>query len=149
MAITFANWLRHEGEFVREGEPIFELDTEKVRLQVEALADGVLTGFRVEPGDVVIPRQVVATIELGDKGPRTSGLRDDEDLPLRPRQEGDESSRRGALAAGASPKARRLAEAAAIDLKAVVGTGPGGMITEPDVEVAIERRARSGEGHPE
>lgn len=62
MEVTFMGWLKREGELVGEGEPVFELDTSKSTIEVEAFADGILADLRVQPGDVVEPRQVVAVL---------------------------------------------------------------------------------------
>lgn len=62
MEVTFVQWLRSDGDEVREGEDLFELDTEKTTLVVEAVASGVLCDVKVAAGDIVEPRQVLATI---------------------------------------------------------------------------------------
>lgn len=69
MEVAFVRWLKAEGDLVRAGEPLFELDTAKSILEVEAYASGRLSNLRVQPGDVVEPRQVVAMlVEDGGAG---------------------------------------------------------------------------------
>ena len=47
---TIVKWLKSEGEKVEKGEPLYELDTDKVTQEVEAEADGVLLSIRAAPG---------------------------------------------------------------------------------------------------
>jgi pyruvate/2-oxoglutarate dehydrogenase complex dihydrolipoamide acyltransferase (E2) component len=55
-------WLKAEGEPVREGEPILELETDKVTSEVEAPVSGVLAETLVQSGQMVEPGQVVGRI---------------------------------------------------------------------------------------
>lgn len=131
MTVTFVRWLKAEGDTVRVGEALFEVDTEKVQLEIEAYAEGTLVSLRAQPGDILAPHQVLATILEADapaggpppgsasSGPRAGGSPE----PLPP----------------ASPKARRLAEALGLDLRDAAGTGPGGVITEADIRAAADR----------
>ncbi|MCU0495312.1 MAG: 2-oxo acid dehydrogenase subunit E2 [Chloroflexaceae bacterium] len=59
---TIATWLRNEGEAVKEGEALFEVETDKANVEVEAPASGILWGIRARPGDTVPIAQVVAYI---------------------------------------------------------------------------------------
>lgn len=137
---TVVRWLRQEGEQVRAGEPLVEVMTDKVNMEVEAPASGKLAGVRVGPGDVVPVTAVMAYIlEPGESLPAES-------LPAgRPEQIettaaagpaiGEGPSETGPVAA--TPVARRLAKEAGLDLSTVRGTGPGGRITEADVRAAL------------
>jgi pyruvate/2-oxoglutarate dehydrogenase complex dihydrolipoamide acyltransferase (E2) component len=60
--VTFARWLRAEGDLVAEGDAIFEVETEKSTVEVQAFASGRLTDLQVHDGDVVEPLQVVAVL---------------------------------------------------------------------------------------
>jgi pyruvate/2-oxoglutarate dehydrogenase complex dihydrolipoamide acyltransferase (E2) component len=71
MEVTFVRWLREVGAAVNAGDSLFEIDTAKAVLQVEAYVDGTLADLRVKEGDLVAPHQVVAII-LGP-GETTSG----------------------------------------------------------------------------
>lgn len=131
MTVTFVGWLRAEGDLVRAGEPLFEVDTEKVRLDIEAYADGILTGLRVQPGDEIEPHQVIATIvEPG----ASAG-----DPPPGPTSSASRAVGSPGPEPAASPRARRLAEQLGVDLRDAVGTGPNGVITEPDVRAVADR----------
>lgn len=62
MEVTLVRWLRSEGDYVQEGEPLFELDTEKSTVEIEAFAEGRLADLQVSEGDTVEPKQVVAVL---------------------------------------------------------------------------------------
>ena len=57
---TITRWIRAVGERFVRGEPLYEIETDKVTYEVEAPADGVLTAIRVQPGDIATVGQVVA-----------------------------------------------------------------------------------------
>ena len=62
---TIVRWLKSEGEPVAKGEPLFELDTDKVTQEVEAEANGVLLKIAVAEGEVPVGQTVAY---IGDKG---------------------------------------------------------------------------------
>jgi pyruvate dehydrogenase E2 component (dihydrolipoamide acetyltransferase) len=136
---TIVRWLKSEGDPVEKGEPLFELDTDKVTQEVEAEANGVLLKIAVAEGEVPVGQTVAY---IGDKG---------EDLPeTAPSAPSAEAGRAAAepepppLEAPAqavtngrlkaSPLARRLARERGIDLATLRGTGPEGRIVADDVE---------------
>ncbi|MBE7474238.1 MAG: 2-oxo acid dehydrogenase subunit E2 [Anaerolineales bacterium] len=55
-----ARWLKNEGDTVEKGEPLLEIETDKVTMEVEAPAAGILAGIKAGPGDVVPIGQVIA-----------------------------------------------------------------------------------------
>lgn len=55
-------WLRQEGEQVRQGDPLVEVETDKVNMEVESPATGILAGIRGAPGDVIPVTEVIAYI---------------------------------------------------------------------------------------
>lgn len=127
-------WLRQEGDWVEKGDPIAEVTTDKVNMEVEAPASGVLSGLRFKPGDVVPVTEVIAYIlerhEVGQA------------QPTQPTAAGapaaaSASKPDGQPAVKATPLAERIARAAGLDLQALEGTGPGGRITRRDVEEAL------------
>lgn len=67
MEVAFARWVRSEGDEVREGDPLFELDTAKAIVEVQAYVSGRLTGLQVVAGDIVALHQVVARIETASE----------------------------------------------------------------------------------
>ena len=113
-------WLKTEGEQVAEGEPLFEAETDKAELEVEATTSGTLLRCLAGPGDEVSTGTVVAWI--GDPG---------EDIP--------QASPAGPGKPGISaPAARTLARERGIDLARLTGSGPGGRIERSDVLAAAD-----------
>jgi pyruvate dehydrogenase E2 component (dihydrolipoamide acetyltransferase) len=138
------SWLKKEGDAIAKGEPLAEIETDKVVLELEATADGVLAGVKAAPGDVVQVGKIIAWIVApGEKPPVET-----ESAPPAARTMTDQSKQAVAASAAApapsapkveakvSPKARRMAQELGVDLSQIVGTGPGGVISGEDVERA-------------
>ena len=70
---TIVKWLKSEGERVEKGEPLYELDTDKVTQEVEADAGGVLLKIAVQEGEVPVGRTVAVIGEEGEDVPDTNG----------------------------------------------------------------------------
>ena len=126
-AATVVEWLKREGERVEKGEPLLTVETDKVTVEVESPASGVLAGVRAVPGQVVPVTEVIAYIlqpgeELSESASQQIGRLADLPLPL--------------SSAPATPVAQRLAAAAGVDLSAVQGTGLRGRVTKVDVMAA-------------
>ncbi len=115
-------WRKKEGESVTKGEPLLEIETDKVVLEVEAPADGILAGVRsLEGADVPVGQTIAWIVAPGEQPPATTT-----------------TARSGRTVTPAaepkiSPKARRLAKELGVDLAKVQATGPDGVITGEDV----------------
>jgi pyruvate dehydrogenase E2 component (dihydrolipoamide acetyltransferase) len=70
---TIVRWLKQEGDRVEKGEPLYELDTEKVTQEVEAEASGILLKILVAEGEVEVGKAVAVIGEEGESVPDTSG----------------------------------------------------------------------------
>ncbi|MBA2476170.1 MAG: hypothetical protein H0V40_09490, partial [Actinobacteria bacterium] len=70
---TIVRWLKAEGEAVEKGEPLYELDTEKVTQEVEAEASGVLLQIAIESGEVEVGRTVAVIGAEGEDVPAGGG----------------------------------------------------------------------------
>jgi pyruvate dehydrogenase E2 component (dihydrolipoamide acetyltransferase) len=139
---TIVRWLKSEGEPVEKGEPLFELDTDKVTQEVEAEAAGVLLKIAVAEGEVPVGQTVAFIGKEGEDVPEVGAAeapQQPETTPEpepEPRQEA-RPAEQPATTNGrikASPLARRLARERGIDLGSVRGTGPEGRIVAEDVE---------------
>lgn len=120
-------WLKRAGEAVEQGDPIAEVTTDKVNMEVEAPATGILDGLRFAEGDTVPVTEIIAFVRGQDEvlenataspatrhtAPETSGARN---------------------ASPATPVAQKMAQALGVDVSQVAGTGPGGRVTKRDVE---------------
>ncbi len=107
-------WFKAAGEQVAKGEPLLEIETDKVTVEIESPADGTLAGVSAADGDEVpVGRAIAFVLAAGENVPE----------PVAP------VSRRALV----SPKARRLAAEQGIDVDALAGSGPGGAIVAADV----------------
>lgn len=133
-------WLKNEGDFVEAGDPIMEVETDKVTMEVEAPATGTLAGLRVKAGDTVPVTEVIAYIlAQGETLPPQTGLHTP--LPDQPKlSERQEDTTKPVEKA--TPLAARMAMAEAVDLGQITGTGTGGRVTKRDVSNFIEGRRR-------
>jgi pyruvate dehydrogenase E2 component (dihydrolipoamide acetyltransferase) len=146
---TIVKWLKSEGDKVEKGEPLYELDTDKVTQEVEADASGVLLKIAVSEGEVAVGKTIAVIGEQGESV-EVSEDEQEEGSPARAREQererGREASseqvteiRQPSTANGrvkASPLARRIARERGIDLQNVAGTGPEGRVVAEDVERA-------------
>ncbi len=132
---TVTAWLKSEGDAVVEGEPICEVESAKATIEIEAPVSGILSKILVEKDGFAEVQDVLALIEQEGGATAEAAKPAVEDVaPAAPTQ----IVRK--VEAGASrqvePRAKRLAEKLGIDLDAVIGSGPGGRVTEADVEKA-------------
>jgi pyruvate dehydrogenase E2 component (dihydrolipoamide acetyltransferase) len=153
---TIVKWLKSEGDNVEKGEPLYELDTDKVTQEVEADASGVLLKIAVAEGEVEVGKTIAV---IGEQGEAVEVAEDaqEEGSPARAREQERERGRQASApdtseavtqirepepaSSGngrikASPLARRIARERGIELNAVAGTGPDGRVVAEDVERA-------------
>jgi len=141
---TIVRWLKSEGEPVEKGEPLFELDTDKVTQEVEAEAGGVLLKIAVAEGEVPVGQTVAFIGAEGEDVPEVaavSAVPKEDSKPSAPEPAPPEAPAPAAVASGngrikASPLARRMARERGIELSGLRGTGPDGRIVAEDVERA-------------
>jgi len=161
---TIVRWLKDDGDDVRRGEEIAEIETDKATMTYEADQDGVLSIVASE-GDTLAIGEVIARIGAeGEEAPSEERAQGDaegeaeasaqgapepepESSEPEPESEPDAEPAPGPPALGnggdrvkASPVARRVARDLGVELTALSGSGPGGRIVKADVETA----ARSG-----
>src|SRR5690242_3243492 len=142
---TIVRWLKSEGEAVQKGEPLFELDTDKVTQEVEAEAAGVLLKIAVTEGEVPVGQTVAFIGSEGEDVPDVAAAappQEEEAKPSAPEPAAaQEAPPEATVASGngrikASPLARRIARERGIELSGIRGTGPDGRIVAEDVERA-------------
>jgi pyruvate dehydrogenase E2 component (dihydrolipoamide acetyltransferase) len=156
---TIVKWLKSEGEEVAKGEPLYELDTDKVTQEVEADASGILLRIAVAEGEVPVGETIAWIGEQGEEiaAPEAPASDGDGDgageraeaapapAPARESPAAPASSASGNGAGRstveggrikASPLARRIARERGIELAQITGTGPEGRIVAEDVERA-------------
>jgi len=152
---TIVKWLKAEGDAVEKGEPLYELDTEKVTQEVEAEAAGVLLKIAVSEGEVPVGTTIAFIGEPGEAVPDVSGNGKVSAPPAEePRAAKSEEPEPEAAAeppeaaaeppeptkpgerVKASPLARRIARERGIELSSITGTGPDGRIIAEDLDRA-------------
>ena len=154
---TVIRWRKQEGETVSRGEVIAEIETDKATVEMEAYSTGILGKIVVEEGKAVPVGELIAVItEPGETIPtleELTGRATPAQAPVA--ATAPQAAPQGAAAVAApldevraSPTARRLAREKGIDLVQIIGTGPGGRITEADV-LAYEEKMVAAPVPPE
>jgi pyruvate dehydrogenase E2 component (dihydrolipoamide acetyltransferase) len=137
---TIVRWIKKIGDVVTKGEPIAEIETDKVTIEIEAFASGTLTEILVKEGQIAPVNSTIARLD----GPTTAQA--PEPVAVAPQAAAVASAPALATPAvapvvaasngevKASPLAKRMARERGIDLRLVAGSGPGGRVVKEDVE---------------
>ena len=159
-----AQWLKKVGDPVKRGEPIAEIETDKVNIEIEAPGDGVLRGAFIEPGATVPVGTLIGVLGKADEKIDLDALRKQtggaaaaaasapaiasmaDPMPA-PAPSVPPAPAVPAPAAPAMPKtdgrikasplARRMAKEAGLNLAELAGSGPGGRIVKRDIDAAV------------
>jgi pyruvate dehydrogenase E2 component (dihydrolipoamide acetyltransferase) len=174
---TIVRWLKTEGDAVSKGEPLYELDTDKVTQEVEAESDGVLLKIVIADGEVDVGTTVgiigaqdedVAALLAGAQGgngdapaatrpapvsetPAPSSSADAApagDVAMDEVPQPSATTRAPGEHVKASPLARRIARERGVDIGQIAGTGPEGRVIAEDVENAAARPAAAAARAP-
>src|SRR6202046_4298326 len=150
---TIGKWFKKAGDVVAVDEPLVELETDKVTIEVPAPAAGVLTDVAVKDGDTVAVGALLGAIKEGpgavpagrpdQKTEKTKAI-DAGPEPQKPAEDAAAPKPAAAKPAGdipLAPSVRRIATETGIDPSAVSGTGKDGRVTKGDMLAAIERAA--------
>ncbi|MBL8648288.1 MAG: 2-oxo acid dehydrogenase subunit E2 [Sphingosinicella sp.] len=135
---TVTAWLKSEGDAVVEGEPICEVESAKATIEIEAPVSGILSKILVEKDGFAEVQDVLALIEQEGAVPPEAAKPAAEDISAPAPTQIVRRAEAGA-ARQVEPRAKRLAEQLGLDLETVIGSGPGGRVTEADVEKAAQR----------
>ncbi|MCC7354874.1 MAG: 2-oxo acid dehydrogenase subunit E2 [Anaerolineae bacterium] len=127
---TIVHWFKEEGEQVVAGELLLEVTTDKVNMEVEAPASGILRGIQHGENETVPVTQVIAYLVPSGEAWVQPSVGEETAAISQP-----------ATTVKASPLAHRLAAEHAIDLAQVPGTGPGGQVSRSDVERYLAAQA--------
>ena len=159
-----ARWLKKEGDHVEVGEPVVELETEKIDLEVNAERGGVLASIKHKVGDDVKIGEVLAVLDESASAPAAqpsgNGAKSPQPAPAAsPAQPvataapapSASSAPPAPLAQPASdtratPTARRIAEDHDVNLASIQGSGAAGRVMKQDVEKAITPAAKPASG---
>ena len=139
-------WLVQEGDTVTEGQPLLEIETDKVVHEQESPTDGVIAQILAEEGTNVPVNALLAVIgapgeevERVEADTAVAQQEPEAEEPVQPAQP-KTTPPPTTVAPKASPAARQLAEKLAIDLTEITASGPGGRILEGDVQRYIDLR---------
>jgi len=153
------SWIKKEGDTIRKGEPLLEVETDKAVVEIEASAEGVLRGVKSQPGDVVPVGATIAWIlapgesipaETASTAPAARTMTE-QSRPAPASSPTPTSRSAPAPSSGdiqISPKARRLAKELGVDIATVRGSGPDGTITSDDVSAAANARVAAPAAAP-
>jgi pyruvate dehydrogenase E2 component (dihydrolipoamide acetyltransferase) len=144
------SWRKKEGEQVKKGEMLLEVETDKAVVEVEALADGILAGVTAQSGDVVPVGQTIAWLLKPGETPPTASRAESAQTGRRMESGAAQSAPSAPTVAAASapagirisPKARRLAREHGVDVGHVRGSGANGEILANDVLAAAQSSPR-------
>jgi len=150
---TVGRWRKREGDTVTAGEPLVELETDKVNIEVTAPSDGALTSILKREGETVGVNETLAQLSAGQAETTASaqptaqpaaaaaagsnGATTTAKAPAPMAADIATSEPEPADGARATPLARRIAAERQVDLQAVNGTGAGGKVTQDDVEAYL------------
>jgi len=144
-------WLKKEGEKVKEGEPLLEIATDKANMEVEATVSGFLKKIVAEQGKIVPVTGVIAYIteKIKEEIPSEGSKQEvkEAETPAEKKREKEEkvTEVRKTEVIKSSPLARKLAKDQGIDLQEVKGTGPEGRIVKEDILRLIEKEKKVSE----
>jgi 2-oxoglutarate dehydrogenase E1 component len=141
---SIVEWRKKVGQWVDEGETLVDVTTDKVDVEVPSTAAGQITALHGGEGDTIAVGAVLVEIDTtaakpdGAAGPAATPAPSEAALvvPAAPAQ----THGNGGVAGGVvSHHAKRLADRLHLDLSAIAGSGPGGLILRDDVEAALAR----------
>ena len=141
---TVEEWKFREGDYVKKGDALFSVSTDKLTNDVESEAEGVLLKILLPAGETAPCKAVVGY--LGQEGESVPGGAKPDEGTAAPQTETAPAAkpayeRRSGEPVIASPAAKKLAREKHIELSLVEGTGPKGRITLEDVEKFLKAEA--------
>ena len=133
-----AKWLRKEGDVVAVGEPLVELETDKIDLEVSAPQAGVLTSIARKDGEDVKVGEVLGSIDekAAGKSAAPAPPAAAPEPPIETKTEAKTNGKGESKPPRATPTARKAAAANEVDLSHVRGSGDAGRVMRRDVEQA-------------
>jgi pyruvate dehydrogenase E2 component (dihydrolipoamide acetyltransferase) len=150
---TIGKWLKKEGESVEKGEPLFEVEAEKITKKIEAPESGVLRRILVPEKATVPVLQRIAIIALPEEAlppdldnaiqvvvPAAVAITNASLTANKVSGEAASGPRQRVII---TPVARKIAEENKLDISRIKGTGPGGRVTREDVLKAVEEATKS------
>jgi 2-oxoglutarate dehydrogenase E2 component (dihydrolipoamide succinyltransferase) len=138
---TIGKWFKKPGDPVAVDEPLVELETDKVTIEVPAPAAGVLGDIAAKDGETVAVGALLGQIREGAAAPGKSTQGPAAAPPAAEAAPRPQAVAKPAAAAPLAPSVRKLAAETGIDVSTVAGSGKDGRVTKGDMMAAIERAA--------
>jgi 2-oxoglutarate dehydrogenase E2 component (dihydrolipoamide succinyltransferase) len=148
---TVARWFKKEGDAVTRDEPLLELETDKVTVEVPAPADGAIETITVQAGATVQVGATLGAIAEGAKGRHAPVTSSNPNAVIgKPAEQPAEALKTPVTpspapanpAPAVMPAAKRLAEESSVEAADLAGSGKDGRVTKGDVLAELESRAR-------
>ncbi|MGB0922018.1 MAG: 2-oxoglutarate dehydrogenase complex dihydrolipoyllysine-residue succinyltransferase [Alphaproteobacteria bacterium] len=136
---TVAQWYKQVGDAITADEPLCELETDKVTLEVPAPSSGVLTEIVADADAVVEPNALLGMID--ESASASAGTAAPAPKAEKAPAPAATNERAAPADAPAAPSVQRIAGQAGIDPKTIPGTGPGGRVTKADALQALDKPA--------
>ncbi len=147
---TISKWFKKEGDAVKRDEPLLELETDKVTVEVPSPADGAIESIAAQAGATVTVGALLGAIAEGKAGaakapaaPKAEAPKTEAPKPAAPAAAPAPAPKAEApkTDAPAMPSAKRIAEESGVALSSVAGTGKDGRVTKGDMLGALAARA--------
>jgi len=157
---TVARWFKNEGDAVTRDEPLLELETDKVTVEVPAPADGAIEKISVKAGDTVQVGSVLGAIAEGKPGKATPVMSRNPDAVVAPKSAPEApklapaprpvavAAAPAAAAAPVMPSVRRIAEESGLEPSRVTASGKDGRVAKGDMLAALESSAQQRATRP-
>jgi len=146
---TVAQWFKKPGDAVAADEPLLELETDKVTLEVPAPAAGVLAEITAEEGDTVEVDALLGAIGEGAGDVKVTEKKAEKKADPAPAKAEAAPAKAEAAPAAASeepplsPAVRKMVEENNVDPSTIEGTGKGGRLVKADVQAALEAKTEA------
>jgi len=148
-------WKVKEGDEVKAGQPLCEVETDKATFEVESPADGTVLGlFYPEEADVPVLKIIAAigapgedisafrpAVETAETKPETGNVKPEEKPATSGQSDSSFKFQFSGLSSGVSPRAKKLAASKGLEVSELAGSGPEGRVIERDVKAALEGKA--------
>ncbi len=157
----FTRWFKNEGDAVDKGATLFEIETDKAAMDIDAPASGVLRGVSAKPGDELPVGSVIAWIYAPDEpyagvaspvarpsvaAPAPAAGATSERRRVEPVAEAVAEAASPPQGVRATPQARKKARESGIDIASIKGSGPRGRVQGSDVVAGALERERAAQG---
>jgi 2-oxoglutarate dehydrogenase E2 component (dihydrolipoamide succinyltransferase) len=135
---TISKWFKKEGDAVKRDEPLLELETDKVTVEVPSPADGAIESISAQAGATVQVGALLGAIAEGKAGAKPAAAPKAETKAEAPKPAAAPAPKADAPA---MPSAKRISEESGVPLSSVAGTGKDGRVTKGDMLGALAARS--------